>query len=64
MANEPFRTFPADKCEALTMLYLEHHGVKSSSPEELLDKYEEVYKKMKDHDRKDKPQIGAVTVNT
>lgn len=42
-------TFPNNKIEALTMLYLQSQDLSALSPEELYDKYEETYKKIKEH---------------
>lgn len=36
-------TFPTNKNEALTMLYLQNLNVSEMTPEELVDKYDEVY---------------------
>ncbi|MEL7659613.1 hypothetical protein [Acetobacterium wieringae] len=63
MSDINLSTFPKNKFEALTMLYLEHHGVKSLNPEEFLDKYEEVYKRMKDHASGDQPPIRVSKIN-
>ena len=37
-------TFPSNKVEALTMLYLENQGLVNKTPEELADLYEKTYK--------------------
>lgn len=52
MSDIRLTTFPADKYSALTLLYLEQTGVGDLSPEELLDKYEEVRLKMREHSAK------------
>jgi len=39
-------TFPSGKVSALTMLYLEKQDLSSLTPEELADKYQEVYEKI------------------
>lgn len=49
MSDNTFRTFPKDKFDALTILYLKNQDVTGLSPEELLDKYDEVYEKIKNH---------------
>ena len=36
-------TFPNNKIESLTMLYLQSQELSGLSPEELYDKYEETY---------------------
>jgi len=51
MQNIDFSTFPNNKISALTMFHLETIGCKSLNLEELLDKYEEVYAKIKNHDK-------------
>lgn len=50
-------TFPCNTYEALTMLYLQNQDLSSLSPEELLDKYEETYNKIKQR-KKDKTPIS------
>ena len=42
-------TFPNNKIEALTMLYLQSQDLSGLSPEELYDKYEETYEKIVEH---------------
>lgn len=39
-------SFPANKAEALAMLYLSQRDLSHLSPEELLDKYDEAYDKI------------------
>jgi hypothetical protein len=39
-------TFPSGKASALTMLYLEKQDLSALSPEELADKYTEIYEKI------------------
>ncbi|MDF2590284.1 MAG: hypothetical protein K0S41_4127 [Anaerocolumna sp.] len=36
-------TFPSGKASALTMLFLEKQNLSSMTPEELADKYSEIY---------------------
>ena len=45
-ANE-IKLFPADKYEALTMLYLQNQDLSGLSPEELLDKYNDAHNRIK-----------------
>ena len=54
--NTRLETFPANKFEALAMLYLQHQNLSGVSPEQLLDWYQDVYAKMRDHER-DKGQV-------
>lgn len=39
--------FPSNRVEALTMLYLQQQDLKDLSPEELIKKYFEVYKEVR-----------------
>ncbi len=45
-------TFPSSRIDALTMLYLEKQDLSNISPEELLDKYDEVYEKISSYSEK------------
>lgn len=45
MSNE-LNTFPKNKNDALTMLYLEKQDLSGYTPEQLVDLYEEVYKQI------------------
>lgn len=47
--------FPTSKIDALTMLYLEQQDLSGLSPETLLDRYDEVYKKLMDYNNKKNP---------
>lgn len=52
--------FPSNKLEALTLLYLEQHGVKSLTPEDFVDEYYKVYDRIKAQEKKHlsaKPQM-------
>lgn len=44
-------TYPENKFEALTMLYLQTQDLSGLTPEELLEKYYDVYGKMRDHNK-------------
>lgn len=44
-------TFEDSKARALTMLYLRSQDLSDLTPEELVDKYDEVYDKIHKHDR-------------
>lgn len=44
-------TFPTNKNEALTMLYLQNLNVSEMTPEELVDKYDEVYEKIRQYNK-------------
>lgn len=39
-------TFPSNKISALTLLYLQNQDLSSLTPEDLVDKYNEVYEKI------------------
>lgn len=52
MSDIDLTTFPENKYSALALLYLEQTGVCDLSPEELLDKYEEVRQRMREHTAK------------
>ncbi|GGC88305.1 hypothetical protein GCM10011573_17390 [Enterococcus wangshanyuanii] len=47
MDNVNLSTFPANKHEALTMLFLQNQDISNLTPEELVNKYKEVYKEIK-----------------
>lgn len=49
--NTSFEAFPANKFEALAMLYLQQQNLSGLTPEQLLDKYQDVYSKIRDHER-------------
>ena len=51
MADNTFKTFPDGKIEALTMLYLQNQDLSGLTPEEILDKYDDAYQKIKTHNR-------------
>lgn len=51
MSDTSLHTFPKNKYDALTMLYLEKQDLSNLTPEEYLDKYDEVYKKISDYYR-------------
>lgn len=46
-------SFPSNECEALAMLYVQNQDLTDVTPEELLDKYQDAYEKIKAH-RKEK----------
>jgi len=47
MADNTFQTFPDGKIEALAMLYLQNQDLSGLTPEEILDKYDDAYQKIK-----------------
>ena len=49
--NIPFTSFPANKYEALAMLYMQNQNLSGFTPEQLLDKYQDAYARIRDHDR-------------
>lgn len=46
------RSFPSNECEALAMLYVQNQDLSNVSPEELLDKYQDAYEKIREHKKK------------
>lgn len=54
MSNTILNTFPTSKLEALTMLYLEHHGAETLTPEDFLDQYYTIYERLKAQEKKHK----------
>lgn len=51
MSDVSLSTFPSNKTTALTMLYLENQDLSNLTPEELLDKYDEVYDKINEYSK-------------
>lgn len=49
--NISIETFPANKLEALAMLYMQHQNLSGLTPEQVLDKYQDAYAKIRDHER-------------
>lgn len=49
--NTNLETFPANKLEALAMLYMQHQNLSGLTPEQVLDKYQDAYAKMRNHER-------------
>lgn len=56
MGNSDFATFPSSKNEALTMLYLQNQDLSNLTPEELADKYQETYDKIRQRNKEIKNQ--------
>lgn len=50
MADNSF-TFPSNRLEALTMLYMQNQNLAGLTPEQILDQYQDAYAKMRDHER-------------
>lgn len=46
-----FDTFPGDAIEALALLYVQNQDISGLSPEDLFDKYQEAYDKIREHSR-------------
>lgn len=42
-------TFPANKREALAMLYLQNQDLTGKSPAEIVDMFEDTYEQIRDH---------------
>ena len=49
--NTHVEFFPTNKFEALAMLYMQQQNLSGLSPEQVLDKYQDVYARMRDHER-------------
>ena len=49
--NNTVTAFPSNKFEALAMIYMQQQDLSGMSPEQMLDKYQEVYGRMRDHER-------------
>ena len=49
--NTSTETFPSNKFEALAMLYMQHQNLSGLTPEQLLDKYQDAYTRIRDHER-------------
>ena len=49
MSDTVFKAFPDNEIEALAMLWLQNQDLSSATPEELLDKYQDAYDKIKEH---------------
>lgn len=47
MNDVNFSTFPSNRTEALTMLYLQQQNLSDLSPEELTQRYFEVFKEIR-----------------
>lgn len=47
MQDVTLRTFPDNDIEALAMLYLQNQDLSDVTPEELLDKYQDAYERIK-----------------
>ena len=45
--SDNLNTFPSNKYEALTMLYLENQDLSELTPEKLLDKYVDTYNQIR-----------------
>jgi len=45
--NVSLSTFPSNKISALTMLYLQNQNLSNATPEEIVDKYNEAYLKIR-----------------
>ena len=51
MNEVTLRAFPSNKTEALAMLYVQSQDLTDVTPEELLDKYQDAYKRIQEHGR-------------
>jgi hypothetical protein len=59
--NVELKTFPSSRNEALTMLYLQKYDLSNLSPEELVDKYLDVYQQVnKRFSESSAPRIGML----
>lgn len=51
MADTDLYTFPSNKYEALTMLYVQNQDLSELTPEQLLDMYQTAYDKIRAHEK-------------
>ena len=49
MSDTVFKACPDNEIEALAMLWLQNQDLSSATPEELLDKCQDAYDKIKEH---------------
>ncbi len=49
MADTVFKTFPDNEIEALALLWVQNQDLSNATPEDLLDKYQDAYDKIKEH---------------
>lgn len=49
--SDTFSTFPSNKFSALAMLYVEQHSSLDLTPEQLLDMYDNVYERIREHSK-------------
>ena len=49
MNEVTLKAFPSNELEALAMLYVQQQDLSDVTPEELLDKYQDAYNKLKAH---------------
>lgn len=54
MADTNLYSFPDDKYEALAMLYVQHQDLSGLTPEQLFDKYQEAYDKIRAHEKENR----------
>ena len=52
MADIVLKTFPGNETEALAMLWIQNQDLSNATPEELLDKYQDAYDKIRDHKKR------------
>lgn len=57
MEDIKLKVFPKDESEALAMLWLQNQDLSNATPEELLDKYQDAYNKIREH-KKQKRQTA------
>jgi len=63
MSNEVrLSSFPSNKTEALTMLYLQNQDLTGYSPEELVSKYLDTYKRIHQQVILERPAAKVVNV--
>ena len=61
MSNSVSQSFPSNKLEALTMLYMQNQNLTLSNPHQLLDKYYEIYEQLKSYDTVKRAQQNSGT---
>lgn len=55
------KNFPSSKIEALTMLYLQNQDLSTLSPEEVMDKYQETYDRIRERNKEIKNERASKT---
>ena len=54
--------FPSNKTEALTILFLQKQDLSEITPEQLVEKYEEVHKQISNVQNKNRPTVKTSNI--